>query len=114
MPRLEKISQDILAQPTYGYLSLFSDRRLTLKCVLITATLFGIGFTYSNLTLNIGNMGGNIFVNFFLLAVVDTFLTFFDENSILVRGLFGVRYAPKKKRSPQKTFKKFFYKHLTS
>ena len=71
MPRLEKISQDILAQPTYGYLSLFSDRRLTLKCVLITATLFGIGFTYSNLTLNIGNMGGNIFVNFFLLAVVE-------------------------------------------
>ena len=28
-------------------------------------------FTYSNLTLNIGNMGGNIFVNFFLLAVVE-------------------------------------------
>ena len=71
IPRLEKINKDILSQPTYGYLSLMMHKRLFLKCVLLIITLLGIGYTYGNLTLNIGNMGGNVFVNFFLLAVVE-------------------------------------------
>ena len=69
--RLEVISKDILEQPTYGYLSLFADRRLTIKCALLTFTLLGISYTDTKLTLNIENLGGSFFFNFFLMALVE-------------------------------------------
>ena len=69
--RLEVISKDILEQPTHGYLSLFTVRRLTIKCALLTFTLLGISYTDTKLTLNIENLGGSFFFNFFLMALVE-------------------------------------------
>ena len=69
--RLKKINEEIMKEKHYGYISLFSSKGLTLKTILMTITSFCSIYTYTQLTLNIGNMGGNTFVNFFLLAVIE-------------------------------------------
>ena len=69
--RLKKINEEIMKEKHYGYISLFSSRGLTLKTILMTVTSFCSIYTYTQLTLNIGNMGGNTFVNFFLLAMIE-------------------------------------------
>ena len=69
--RLKKINEEIMKEKHYGYISLFSSKGLTLKTILMTVTSFCSIYTYTQLTLNIGNMGGNTFVNFFLLAVIE-------------------------------------------
>lgn len=74
--RLIKINEEIMKEKHYGYLSLFYSKRLTLKTILMTVTAFCSIYTYTNLTYNIGNMGGNTFVNFFLLALIEGPATF--------------------------------------
>ena len=74
--RLKKINEEILKEKHYGYLSLFSSKGLTIKTLLMTVTAFCSIYTYTQLTLNIGNMGGNTFVNFFLLAIIEGPATF--------------------------------------
>ena len=69
--RLKKISDEILEEKRYGYISLFTHNGLALKTLLITAASFCANYTYNQLTLNLENLGGNFFVNFFMLSVIE-------------------------------------------
>ena len=69
--RLKKINEEILKEKHYGYFSLFMHKGLAKKTVLMTVTSFCSIYTYNQLTYNIDNMGGNTFINFFLLAVIE-------------------------------------------
>ena len=69
--RLTMINEEIMNEKQYGYISLFSSKGLTQKTILMAITAFCSIYTYTQLTLNIGNMGGNTFVNFFLLAMIE-------------------------------------------
>ena len=69
--RLKKISKGILQEKHYGYASLFTHKGLALKTFLITIIAFCSKYTYIQLYYNIDNMGGNTFVNFFLLSVIE-------------------------------------------
>ena len=69
--RLQSISDEILNEKHYGYISLFTHKGLAWKTFLITITSFCSNYTYNNLYYNLDNMGGNTFINFFLLSVVE-------------------------------------------
>lgn len=69
--RLQKIVSLIAQEKNYGYISLFSRRRLAKKTLLMTVALVASNFLYYQLMLNIGNMAGNTFLNFFLLSVIE-------------------------------------------
>ena len=69
--RLQKISEEILKEKNYGYFSLFAYKGLAWKTFLLTITSFCANYTYNQLYYNLDNIGGNFFVNFFLLSVIE-------------------------------------------
>ena len=69
--RLRTLNEEILKEPHFGYVSLFTHKGLAWKTFLITITCFCSNYTYSKLYYNINNMGGNTFLNFFLLSVIE-------------------------------------------
>jgi hypothetical protein len=69
--KLANIVRILAMEKSYGYISLFRSPRLAYKILLITVALVGSSFLYYQLMLNIGNMAGNTFLNFFLLAVIE-------------------------------------------
>ena len=69
--RLLKINEEILKEKNYGYISLFAYKGLAYKTAIMSVTSFCSIYTYVQLTYNIDNMGGNTFLNFFLLAMVE-------------------------------------------
>ena len=69
--RLEKINEEILAEPKHGYLSFFSTWGIAKKTMLLSISWTSASFVYNQLTINVGNMSGNVFFNFFLLAIVE-------------------------------------------
>ena len=69
--RLKKISEEILEEKHYGYISLFTHKGLAIKTFLITIASFCANYTYNQLYLNLENLGGNFFVNFFLLSFIE-------------------------------------------
>ena len=56
---------------TYGYFSLFTHWGLAYKTILLSITSSSSAFTYAALTYNLGNMGGNTFLNLFILTIVE-------------------------------------------
>merc|ERR1712226_1809710 len=56
----------------------------------MTVTAFCSIYTYTQLTLNVGNMGGNTFVNFFLLAVIEGPATYLG---LVFADRFGRRWS---------------------
>ena len=75
--RLQSISDEILKEKHYGYASLFTHKGLAYKTFLMTITSFCANYTYNNLYYNLDNMGGNTFLNFFLLSVIEGPATYF-------------------------------------
>ena len=69
--RLQKINEEILQEKHYGYVSLFMYKGLAWKTFLMTVTSFCSYYTYNQLYYNVDNMGGNTFINFFLISVVE-------------------------------------------
>ena len=71
--RLIDINAKILEEQknTYGYISLFTRWGLAYKTILLSLTSSASAFTYLSLTYNIGNMGGNTFLNLFILTIVE-------------------------------------------
>ena len=69
--RLKKISDEILKEKNYGYISLLSYKGLAIKTALITIASFCSNYTYNQLYYNLDNLGGNFFVNFFLLSFIE-------------------------------------------
>lgn len=69
--RLTKINKAILAEPRFGYLSLFHSWGMTRKITFLSFAWTANSYTYSQLFLNISNMHGSMFLNFFLLSVVE-------------------------------------------
>ncbi len=58
-------------ETTYGYLSLFASWRLALRTMYVTVAFTSSAFVYYQLIINIGNMGGNLFMNMFLMGLVE-------------------------------------------
>ena len=69
--RLQEINREIRKEEHFGYVSLFTHKGLAWKTFLISITSFSSNYTYTQLYVNIGNMGGNTFLNFFLLSVIE-------------------------------------------
>ena len=70
MPRLIKIADDT-SEVIYGMGSLFTSWRLAWRSMLVSICFTASSFVYYQLVINIGNMGGNLFLNFFLIALVE-------------------------------------------
>ncbi len=54
-----------------GFASLFSSWTLAIRTIIVTITFTASAFVYYQLVINIGNMAGNIFLNMFLLGLVE-------------------------------------------
>ena len=67
--RLRVIQEAIMREPKYGIFSLFSSFGLAIKTVLLLICLTANEWIYSQLLINLDNMAGNYFLNFFLLAM---------------------------------------------
>ena len=77
VPRLEKISQEIRNEKTYGYISLFTRWGMAKKSILLAIALTASQYTYFVLTVNLGNMGGSMYLNLFILSAVEIPATYF-------------------------------------
>jgi len=58
-------------EKSYGYLTLFSSVTMTLRTIWTCVAFTASAFIYYQLMINIGNMGGNTFMNMFLLSLVE-------------------------------------------
>ena len=56
---------------SYGYISLFSSWTMATRTILVTIAFTASAFVYYQLVINIGNMAGNLFLNLFLLGLVE-------------------------------------------
>ena len=75
--RLEKISNEIRSEKTYGYISLFTRWGMAKKSILLAVAYTVSQYSYYVLTVNVGNMGGSTYLNLFMLSAVDIPATFF-------------------------------------
>ena len=63
--------RDTIQFQVFGYLSLFTRWGLARKTVCLGISTVASNFIYYNLSINIGNMAGDLFLNFFALAIVE-------------------------------------------
>ena len=71
VPRLEVISEKIMSEKSYGYISLFTTFGMAKKTILLSIALTASSYTYFVLTFNLGNMGGSTYLNMFILSAVE-------------------------------------------
>jgi hypothetical protein len=77
IPRLEFINKEIMKEKTYGYISLFTKWGMAKHSILLAIALTASQYTYFVLTVNLGNMGGNTYLNLFMLSAVEIPATYF-------------------------------------
>ena len=77
IPRLEYINKEIMKEKTYGYISLFTKWGMAKHSILLAVALTASQYTYFVLTVNLGNMGGNTYLNLFMLSAVEIPATYF-------------------------------------
>ena len=84
--RLLDINSKILEEQenTYGYISLFTHWGLAKKTMLLCAAFLSSCFTYSLLSINLANMGGNTFFNLFILNIVEMPATYFSGLAAVI------------------------------
>ena len=68
--RVEKLSV-ATKEDSLGYLSLFSGKVLGIRTILCTIGFTASAFIYYQMVLNVSNMGGNTFLNLFLLGLSE-------------------------------------------
>jgi len=68
--RVEKLSA-ATKEESLGYLSLFSSKVLAIRTILCTIGFTASAFIYYQIVLNVSNMGGNTFINMFLLGLSE-------------------------------------------
>lgn len=59
------------SEVTHGYLSLFSKSNLAKKTMLLGVASVASHFIYYNMMINVGNMAGGLFTNFFLMSIIE-------------------------------------------
>ena len=69
--RLNVINKEILNEPKYGVISLFSRKGMAIKTFLLLITMTVNDWISKQLLINIDNMEGNYFLNLFLLSVIE-------------------------------------------
>ena len=92
VPRLENISQEIMKEKTYGYISLFTKWGMAKKTILLASALTASQYTYFVLTVNLGNMGGNTYLNLFMLSAVEIPATYF-ATKCAVKNIQSLNYV---------------------
>ena len=75
--RLNTISDIILKEPKYGILSLFNSFGMATKTILLLICLTANEWIYSQMLINLDNMAGNYFLNFFLMSMFGLPACFF-------------------------------------
>jgi len=68
--RLEKIAA-ANKETSLGYLSLFTNRILCVRTIIMTIGFTASSFVYYQMVINVSNMMGNTFLNLFLLGLVE-------------------------------------------
>jgi len=68
--RVDKMARAQKTKPL-GYLSLFSSVILSVRTFLMTIGFTASAFVYYQMVINVSNMGGNTFMNLFLLGLVE-------------------------------------------
>ena len=58
-------------ETTYGYISLLSTWRLAWRTTAVTIAFTSSAFVYYQLIINIANLHGNLFINMFLMGLVE-------------------------------------------
>ena len=58
-------------EATYGYISLLSTWRLAWRTTAVTIAFTSSAFVYYQLIINIANLHGNLFINMFLMGLVE-------------------------------------------
>ncbi|TRY71792.1 hypothetical protein TCAL_01051 [Tigriopus californicus] len=69
--KLTLVAEKMQAEKSYGYISLFSKPNMAKKTFFLACANVGSNFLYYSLMLNVSNMAGNTFLNFFLLSVIE-------------------------------------------
>ena len=90
VPRLEQISKEIRSEKTYGYISLFTRWGMAKKSILLALALTASQYTYFVLTVNLGNMGGSMYLNLFMLSAVEIPATYFSTLAAVMLGKYIV------------------------
>ena len=90
VPRLERISEEIMREKTYGYISLFTTSGMAKKSILMAVALTGGQYTYFLLLVNLDNMGGSTYFNLFILSAVDIPATYFAKVAAVRKIIFKV------------------------
>ena len=75
--RLNAISEIIMKEPKYGILSLFNRIGMASKTALLLICLTANEWIYSQMLINLDNMAGNYFLNFFLMSMFGLPACFF-------------------------------------
>jgi OCT family organic cation transporter-like MFS transporter 4/5 len=59
------------SEASFGYFSLFASANMAMRTVFVTIAFTSSAFVYYQIFLNIGNMAGNMFLNLFLMGLVE-------------------------------------------
>ena len=60
-----------IGETTYGYISLLSTWRLAWRTTAVTIAFTSSAFVYYQLIINIANLHGDLFINMFLMGLVE-------------------------------------------
>ena len=82
----EYINKEIMKEKTYGYISLFTKWGMAKHSILLAVALTASQYTYFVLTVNLGNMGGNTYLNLFMLSAVEIPATYFSTLCAVSSG----------------------------
>ena len=69
--RLNVINENILNEPKYGLISLFSRCGMAIKTVLLIICFTANELIYQQLLLNIDNMEGSYYLNLFMMSIIE-------------------------------------------
>ena len=69
--RLNEINDEILNEPKYGVISLFSRKGMAIKTLLLLICITVNEWIYKQLLINIDNMEGNYFLNLLMMSVIE-------------------------------------------
>ncbi|KAK7108455.1 hypothetical protein V1264_016193 [Littorina saxatilis] len=72
MPKVEETKGLFEADTQFSLRQVFQSRELRTRVLIVYSNMFVIAMVYYGLTLNVTNLGGDIFINFLIMAVLET------------------------------------------
>lgn len=98
--RKKQMSRILFLHVSCNTLSLFKTPRLRLYTLGMYVLWFGHGFVYYGIGLNIGNIGGDLFLNFLIFGLVDV-------PSFILAGFTMAHFRRKVRDSSKEVLRRF-------